>query len=340
MSRTDSTILAPRNGAPRRRPARAGRTEAGRSERGQPIALRSADEIVSLRAAGVVVAEALAATRKACVVGATTADVDDAAMAVIRSAGAEPLFLGYPSSSGAKPFPAATCISVNEEIVHGIPGARVLRDGDLVSIDCGVRLNGWCSDSAITVPVGSVSAASLALLGVAESMLATAIRMAAPGVAWSDIAESMQDIALAGGHGIVVEYVGHGIGRSLHESPQLPNCLNRALVEHGDFTLRPGMVLAIEPMITLRGLTARPTRSGAPSGESLLLDADGFPLGVATRTLADGWTVVAEDGSPAVHVEHTVAITHRGCEVLSVPAGTSLGTDPRCVPGASPSSSA
>lgn len=280
-----------------------------------------------MRAAGAVVAEALDAAREACVIGATTADVDRAAMRVITARGASALFLGYPSADGAPDFPACCCVSVNDEIVHGIPGSRVIRDGDLVSIDCGVKLAGWCSDSAITVPVGTVSESARSLLAAGEAMLATAIRLAAPGVAWSEIAEAMQEIALDAGHGLVVEYVGHGIGRELHEAPQIPNCLTRPLVEREDFTLRPGMVLAIEPMITLHG-PQRPAkaRRGARLGtvdasdRSDALDSDGFPLGIATRRLDDGWTVVAADGSPAVHVEHTVAITRRGCEVLSLPS--------------------
>lgn len=310
MSRNASTSLANPTVATRRVVGRAQSAARGQECGGRVggIALRSPAEIESLRAAGCVVAEALAAAREACVIGATTADIDAAAMRVIRGRGAEALFLGYPSGDGASAFPACTCISVNEEIVHGIPGSRVVRSGDLVSIDCGVRLDGWCSDSAITVPVGSVSAEAIGLLSAAEAMLATAIRLAAPGVAWSDVAEAMQEICVDAGHGLVVEYVGHGIGRELHESPQVPNCLTRSLIEHEDFTLRPGMVLAIEPMITLRAVT--------PS-----FDQDGMPLGVATRRLADGWTVVAADNSPAVHVEHTVAITRRGCEVLSNPAG-------------------
>jgi methionyl aminopeptidase len=299
-----STILASRSAALRR-----GRSTGSgvRGARGSAIALRDVEEVKQLRSAGAVVAQALETARRACVVGATTASVDAAASEAIRSAGATPLFLGYPSADGASPFPACTCISVNDEIVHGIPGTRVIRDGDLVSIDCGVRLNGWCSDSAITVPVGRVTEPALRLLDVAESMLQTAIRLAAPGVAWSAIAEAMQDLVLGAGNGVVIEYVGHGIGRELHESPQLPNCLTRSLVEREDFTLRPGMVLAIEPMITLG--SAEPT-----------IDEDGFPLGVSTRRLADGWTVVSADGSPAAHVEHTIAVTDRGCEVLSLPA--------------------
>jgi len=159
--------------------------------------------------------------------------------------------------------------------------------------------------------VGAVGAEGLALLDAAERMLATAIAMAKPGVRWSVIAEAMQKIAVAANHGCVVEYVGHGIGRSLHESPQVPNWLSRDLLRTGDFTLRAGMVLAIEPMLTLK------TVGGAVGGVAGV-DDDGFPIGVETRRLADGWTVVAADGSPAVHVEHTVAITSRGCEVLSI----------------------
>jgi methionyl aminopeptidase len=318
-------------------------TSNGKARGGSGIALRSPEEIEALRAAGAVVAEALVAARTACTPGATTAAVNAAAMNVIRSCGATPLFLGYPSAEGAPAFPACTCISVNEEIVHGIPGGRVIREGDLVSIDCGVKLNGWCSDSAITVPVGNVSAESHELLAVADAMLATAIRMASPGIAWSEIAEAMQDLALDAGHGLVVEYVGHGIGRSLHESPQVPNCLTRALIEREDFTLRPGMVLAIEPMITLRGNdqvsgSASPNKPRVDSAEAGV-DGNGFPrvsaplfpVGVKTRRLDDGWTVVAADGSPAVHVEHTVAITRRGCDVLSAPAGLTPRGTPNAV---------
>lgn len=261
-----------------------------------------------MRAAGLVVRRALDAARAACVPGATTAAIDRAALDVIAAAGADALFLGYPSADGGMPFPAATCISVNDEIVHGIPGQRRVTDGDLVSIDCGVRLNGWCGDAAVTVPVGQVGADRLALVAAAEEMLAIAIRMARPGIRWSEIAEEMQAVVLERGFGALVEYVGHGIGRSLHEAPQVPNTLSAAFLERGDFTLRPGMVLAVEPMITLRGAGA---------------DADGFPIGIETRRLADGWTVAAADRSPAAHVEHTLAVTRRGCVVLTA------GADPQ-----------
>ena len=276
----------------------------GRIETTGKIQLRSPSEIEEIRAAGQVLHAALDRAYDACVAGATTADVEAVALEVIRRLGAEPLFLGYQSPSPeVKPFPACCCISVNDEIVHGIPGSRVIVDGDLVSLDCGVRLNGWCVDAAVTVPVGDVSSESLELLESAQHMLTEAVRMAMPGERWSDIAKSMQEIALRRGHGVVVEYVGHGIGRELHEAPQVPNCLSDEFLTHGDFTLRPGMVLAIEPMLTLNGAG---------------VDKDNYPRGVETRSLADGWTVVSADGSPAVHVEHTVAITRNGCDVLTL----------------------
>lgn len=257
-----------------------------------------------MRRAGEVLHAALDAAADACVVGATTAAIDAAAMSVIRNAGAEALFRDYPSPDpDVAPFPACCCVSVNDEIVHGIPGKRVVRNGDVVSIDCGVRLDGWCADAALTVPVGRVADEVIGLIECAQFMLAAAVRAARPGARWSDIAGEMQSMALERGHGIVVEYVGHGIGRELHEKPQVPNCLSPDFLAHGDFTLRPGMVLAIEPMLTLVGAG---------------VDAAGFPIGVATNRLSDGWTVVSADGSPAVHVEHTVAITRRGCDVLTL----------------------
>jgi len=271
-----------------------------RSER--RAARRGPADLERMAAAGRVVRGALDRAAAACVPGAPTAEIDAAAHAAIRAADAEPLFLGYPSADGAMPFPAVTCISVNEEVVHGVPGERRIAAGDLVSIDCGVRLDGWCADAAITVPVGPVSEERAALLAAAVRMLDEAIASIRPGVAWSEIAARMQAIALAGGHGILTDYVGHGIGRDLHEAPQVPNALGPDFLRGGDFTLEPGMTLAIEPMITLRG------------GRT---DAAGFPVGVATRRLADGWTVVTVDGSPAAHVEHTVAVTPEGARILT-----------------------
>lgn len=272
-----------------------------RSFRPRP-ALRSEAELVRMAAAGAVVREALDRAAATCVAGATTAEIDAAATRAIRDAGGQPLFLGYPSPEGAMPFPAVTCISVNEEVVHGLPGSRRVVEGDLVSIDCGVRLDGWCGDAAITVAVGRMSPERLALLAAAQAMLDHAIAAIRPGAAWSEIAAGMQAIALAGGHGILTDYVGHGIGRDLHEAPQVPNALTAEWLRHGDFTLEPGMTIAIEPMITLRGGRA---------------DAAGHAVGVAVRRLDDGWTVATVDGSPAVHVEHTVAVTPTGARILT-----------------------
>ncbi|MBL9148058.1 MAG: type I methionyl aminopeptidase [Phycisphaerae bacterium] len=276
------------------------------------VTLRTPEEIVAIRAAGDVLRDALDRATDACVIGATTADINAAAMRVIEAAKAEALFLGYPSSDpSVHAFPACCCISVNDEIVHGIPGSRVIKDGDLVSIDCGVKLNGWCADAAVTIPVGTVSDDALALIECAQDMLATAVQLARPGEQWSAIASKMQALALDAEFGIVVEYVGHGIGRSLHEAPQVPNCVTAELLSHADFTLRPGMVLAIEPMIALRG-----------EG----LDPRGYPRGVVTRRMGDGWPVATADGSVAAHVEHTIAITRMGCEVLTLGRGQSLST--------------
>lgn len=313
---TGLTSMLPLRSGVARRPDTA--RSASRSG-GASIALRSPEEIERIAAAGAVVRAALDAARAACVVGATTAEIDEAASTVIRACGGTPLFLGYPSPHGGEPFPAVTCISVEDEVVHGVPGRRRVAAGELVSIDCGVSLDGWCADAAVTVFTGPgdaplADARRRGLLSSAEAMLALAIREARPGRRWSEIAAAMQAIPVAAGHGVLLEYVGHGIGRDLHESPEVPNCLSANFIAKGDFTLRPGMVLAVEPMLTLRG----------PAGADPV-DDGGFPRGVATRRLDDGWTVVAADGSPAAHVEHTIAITRGGCRVLTrsaLPAST------------------
>lgn len=248
-----------------------------------------------MRMAGRVVQQALAAASRACVIGATTAQVDAAAAAAIEASGGESLFLNYPTYTAGEGFPACTCISVNETIVHGIPGSRRIADGDLVSVDCGVRLEGWCADAAITVPVGRVDVTWMRMLETANAILDEAIAMVRPGRRWSDIATRMERMAADAGYGIVREYVGHGIGRRLHEPPQAPGFVTPSFLREQDFTLRPGMVIAIEPMLTLSG-----GRDGADSIE-----------------LGDGWTVVTADGSPAVHVEHTVAVVRGGAEVLT-----------------------
>jgi methionyl aminopeptidase len=276
--------------------------------------LRSASEIEAIRAAGDIVARALDAARSACIVGATSRDIDRAARGVIDAAGAEPLFLGYRGSStrsaaegGRTPFPASTCVSVNEQLVHGVPSSRVLGAGDLVSIDCGVRLDGWCADAAITVPVGPVGSDRLALLECAEAMLAHALHAAIPGRRWSSVALELEEIAERAGFAIAADFVGHGIGRELHEPPQVPCSVTQAFLDHHDFTLRPGMVLAIEPMLVLEApLRAPHERTGLSTC-----------INPACSLGEDGWTVTVDSGAVSCHVEHTVVVTRSGTDILT-----------------------
>jgi len=261
-------------------------------EAAMAISLKNAQEIEQMRVAGRIVYEALQACREACRPGATTAQVNAAAERVLAShAGAEPLFKNYPAShAGADPFPAVTCISVNEQVVHGIPGDRVIEEGDLVSVDCGVRMDGWCGDSAVTIAVGRTSAERCRLVEVTEHVLAIAIENIRPGRLWSQVARLMQNYAERAGLGVIRDFVGHGIGRNMHEEPKVPNFVSRELLRR-DVELRPGMVLAVEPMCTLGG--------------------------DRVRVLDDHWTVVTEDGRCAAHCEHTLAVTETGCRVLT-----------------------
>ncbi|MEY3026614.1 MAG: hypothetical protein RLZZ238_1511 [Planctomycetota bacterium] len=260
-----------------------------------------------MRRAGSVLASALDAAREHCVSGCTTCELDQIVRKAIEEQGGSPLFLGYGERYGSggqarPPFPAATCISINEELVHGVPGARVIRDGDLVSIDAGVRLDGWCADSAITVCVGDVAPERRALVECAEDMLAHAVSAIRPGLRWSTVARGMEAIACAANASIAVDFVGHGIGRELHEAPQVPNSVYASFLAQGDFTLRPGMVLAVEPMVVLE----QPKRNGI-----------GELVNPEVSLAADGWTVVLASGAPSCHVEHTVAVTRDGAEVLT-----------------------
>jgi len=272
------------------------------------VSLKTPGEIELMHSAGQVVRAALRAAAAASVPGATTASVDAAAAGVIAAFRAEPLFLNHRIEPDGAGFPASTCISVNEEIVHGVPGERRLVTGDLVTIDCGVRLRGWCADAAVTVPVGPIEmldSGRRRMLEDAESILDEAISAMAPGVAWRSIAERLEERARAQGYGIVTAYMGHGIGRDLHEAPPVPNAILPEWRERDDFTLLPGMTLAIEPMLVLGG-------------------ADDSEGGVGTRTLGDGWTVVVADGRPACHIEHTVAVTRSGVRVLTGPLHPSI----------------
>jgi methionyl aminopeptidase len=255
------------------------------------IKLKSPREIALMREAGRVVAKALDEVRRRAVPGATTAELDEAVAQIFREHGATPLFRGVPSAiKGKPPFPAVVCASVNEQVVHGIPNRRPLREGDILSIDTGCRLNGWCGDAAVTLPIGTISAEAQRLLDVTSETLALAIRSMAECRTWSEVAEVMEQYVKGQGMYVVEKFVGHGIGQAMHEEPQVPNFVSRALRKH-DIRLEPGIVLAVEPMVSL--------------GTK------------AVDTLDDGWTVVTKDRRPSAHFEHTVAMTVEGPRVLT-----------------------
>jgi len=255
------------------------------------IVIKSAREIELMRAAGRLVHAILCEIREHVRPGTTTAELDEIASRRIREAGAVALFKGVVNPQARFPFPASICSSVNEEVVHGIPGDRPLADGDIVSIDCGVRLENYCGDAAITIAVGRPSPTAERLIAVTQEALALAIREIRPYARWSMIARQMQQYVERHGFNVVREFVGHGIGRQMHEEPKVPNYVEGD-DRHGDFELLPGMTLAIEPMVT----------AGRPEVE---------------YRDADRWTVVTKDGSLAAHFEHTVAVTERAAVVLS-----------------------
>lgn len=252
------------------------------------VELKTDKSIDEMRTAGRVVAHALTAVREAARVGVSLLDLDRVARGVLGEAGASSPFLGYRPSFAPVPFPAVICASVNDAIVHGIPGDYRLRDGDLVSIDCGAELGGWCGDSAISFTVGRARPDDLRLIATAEAALAAGIAAAVPGNRIGDIAHAVGSICRAAGYGIPDGFGGHGIGRTMHEDPGVPN---EGPPGRG-MKLRPGMVLAIEPMLTAGGVDD--------------YTCDG-----------DGWTLRTVDGSRAAHAEHTVAITADGPRVLT-----------------------
>jgi len=254
------------------------------------IHLKTIDDIRGMREAGRVVHKALRHCRDMCRPGTTTRKIDDAAFDLFESEGARGLFKNYPTYNPGEGFPANLCISVNEEVVHGIAGDREIKDGDIVGIDCGVELNGWCGDAATTVLVGDVAPAVRRLCKVTEHLLHLAIENIRPGRRWSQIARLMQGYAEQAGMGVVRNFVGHGIGRKMHEQPQVPNYVSEELLRN-DIVLREGLVLAIEPMCNL--------------GTH------------AVVTQPDGWTVLTADRQPSAHYEHTVAVTADRAEVLT-----------------------
>jgi methionyl aminopeptidase len=247
---------------------------------------KSKKELEKMRAAGRLVGQVREELRRMVRPGVTTLELDGAAEKMIRDAGALPTFKGYHG------FPYSICASVNEQVVHGFPSNYTLKEGDIFSLDCGVTLEGFVGDTATTVPVGKVSEDRLGLIKVAEECLERAIKQCRPGKYLGDIGWAVQEHAEAHGYSIVRDYVGHGIGRKMHEDPQIPNYGKPGT----GIRIKAGYVFAVEPMVNLG--THR------------------------TKTLSDGWTVVTLDGMPSAHVEHTIAITEEGPEVLTRVAET------------------
>lgn len=245
------------------------------------IILKSDADIEKMAAAGKVVGQVLAALEAAVAPGVTTMDLDALARKLSDEAGAEPAFLGY------RGFPAAICSSVNEQVIHGVPNRIPLREGDVVGIDYGARLNGWYGDSALSVPVGKVSPSVERLLRVTEEAMWLGVKMVRPGVTLGDIGHAIQRHCERAGFSVVRDMVGHGIGRDLHEDPEVPNY---GRIGKG-VRLKKGMTFCIEPMIN--------------AGRA------------EVATLPDQWTIVAEDGLPSAHFEHTVAVTADGVRVLT-----------------------
>jgi len=257
----------------------------------RPPELKSARELVLMRESGKLVARALQICRDLAKPGVKTIEIDQAVERFYAAHNATPLFKGYP---GKVPFPAVTCLSVNEEVVHGIPKGRVLRDGDLLKVDTACRLNGWCADRAIPIPIGTIRPEWARLVRVAGEALQIAIDELPRRKWWSEVASRMQKHVETQGFRMVEAYVGHGIGRNMHENPQVPNFVDRDTRKH-DFRLEPGLILAVEPMVNMG-------------------KAD-------VKALGDHWTVVTRDGLPSVHVEHTLALTPHGVEIITADEG-------------------
>lgn len=246
------------------------------------VTLKSAREIEAMRRSGKITSRVLTELMKAARPGMATSELDELAERRIREAGGLPTFKGYNG------FPGSICASVDEEVVHGIPGSRVLREGDLLSIDIGTTLDGYVSDSAVTIPVGNIAQSARRLLEVTRECLTIGIAEMERGNHLGDIGASVQAHAERHGYGVVRELVGHGVGQAMHEEPQVPNYGERGT----GMELRPGLVLALEPMIT----------QGSPK----------------IRILADRWTVVTVDGKLAAHFEHTIAVTEDGPKILTL----------------------
>jgi methionyl aminopeptidase len=252
------------------------------------VTRKSRSEIERMRRAGRVVAEVLDLIEAELRPGASTAELDALAEAHIRSVGAVPSFKGYPGINPSHPFPASVCISIDNEIVHGIPGDRRLREGQIVSIDAGAIVDGWHGDGARTFYIGDPPPRIRQLIDLTRDAMLAGIAAAVPGNHVEDISAAVQDVAAAAGFGIIRQFVGHGIGTAMHEEPQVPNYRTG----RAGRKLEPGICLAIEPMFTLGGHD--------------------------TRILPDDWTVVTADGSLSAHFEHSIAVTDDGPQILTL----------------------
>ena len=272
------------------------------------VELKTPDQLRLMRRAGRVVAATLAATVAAVRPGVTTHELDALAADAIRSAGAVPSFLGYGAEGGIGGFTGVLCLSVGEEVVHGVPGDRVLAEGDLLSIDCGAVVEGWHGDSAVTVTVGEVAPKLVALSATTRSALWHGIAAARLGGHVADISTAVETYVRRAEHpyGIVEEYVGHGIGSAMHQPPDVPNVVPRGVFSGRGTKIVEGLALAVEPMLTL----------GRPDN----------------HVLDDDWTVVTDDGRPAAHWEHTMTVTRSGVWVLTAEDGGESELDALGVP--------
>jgi methionyl aminopeptidase len=250
--------------------------------------LKTEAELAVMREAGQIVAAALDAVRRRATVGVTLRELDEVAATVIAARGAQPLFLNYHPRWAPSPFPGVICASLNDVVVHGIPSEQRLADGDLVSIDCGARFDGWCGDSAISFVVGEPDPRDLHLIDTAERALQAGIAAVRPGNTMGDVGAAIGAVARSAGYGLLADHGGHGIGRRMHEDPSVPN---EGRAGRG-MKLEPGLVLALEPMLVAGG------------HDEYRLDED-------------GWAVLTRDGSRAAHAEHTVAVTATGPRVLT-----------------------
>ncbi|MGA2230114.1 MAG: type I methionyl aminopeptidase [Tepidisphaeraceae bacterium] len=267
-----------------------GLTTVHSTQRSNLIVIKNRHDIEMMRRSGQVACDILSKMKAASVPGVTTGELDELARIEMERVGARGMSKNYPTYKAGEGFPGHTCISVNEVVVHGIPGERKLKEGDIVTLDLAMKLDGYCSDTAITVGIGQISPRLQTLLDVTRQTLVLAIAQIRPGKRWSEIARLMQHNVEKHGFSVVREFVGHGIGREMHEEPKVPNFVTAEQLR-SDFVLRRGMTLAVEPMVVM--------------GRR---DVELYP---------DGWTVYTVDHMPAAHFEHTVAVTDAGADILT-----------------------